>query len=143
MLGTIFSSVIATFIYTPSDGIHRSGSSAQAEGDVEHIRTPIRYFDQSFKRLDYEPLHQRYGHPAPDDRRSQAIPQVLMSFIRSAISMLVLSPLLTLLAVVMIFVLVFVAKFIGDSGKYFVRQRIGLANVTRFCGGADERTAGG
>jgi len=67
---------------------------------------------------------------------SQAIPQVLMSsltIVVTFISMLVLSPLLTLLAVVMIFVLVFVARFIGgNSGKYFIRQQIDIANVTGF-----------
>ena len=49
------------------------------------------------------------------------------------ISMLVLSPLLTLLAIVVIGILVFVTKKIGgNSGKYFVRQQVSLADVTGF-----------
>ena len=67
---------------------------------------------------------------------SQAIPQALMSFftiIVTFISMLVLSPLLTLLAIVVIGILVFVTKKIGgNSGKYFVRQQVSLADVTGF-----------
>ena len=47
--------------------------------------------------------------------------------------MLLLSPLLTLLAIVVIGILVFVTKKIGgNSGKYFVRQQISLADVTGF-----------
>ena len=67
---------------------------------------------------------------------SQAIPQALMSFftiIVTFISMLLLSPLLTLLAIVVIGILVFVTKKIGgNSGKYFVRQQVSLADVTGF-----------
>ena len=47
--------------------------------------------------------------------------------------MLVLSPLLTVLAVVMIFVMFLVARKLGgNSGKYFVRQQIDLADVTGY-----------
>ena len=47
--------------------------------------------------------------------------------------MLILSPLLTVLAVVMIGVLLLVTKKIGgNSGKYFVRQQKSLADVTGF-----------
>ena len=49
------------------------------------------------------------------------------------ISMLVLRPLLTLLAIVVIGMLVFFTKKIGgNSGKYFVRQQVSLADVTGF-----------
>ncbi len=67
---------------------------------------------------------------------SQAIPQMLMSaltIVVTFISMMLLSPLLTILAIAMIFVLVIVAKVIGgNSGKYFVRQQIDIANITGF-----------
>ena len=47
--------------------------------------------------------------------------------------MLILSPVLTVLAVVMIGVLLFVTKKIGgNSGKFFVRQQIALADVTGY-----------
>ena len=49
------------------------------------------------------------------------------------ISMLVLSPLLTILAVLIIGLMIFVTKKIGgNSGKYFVRQQKSLADVTGF-----------
>ena len=67
---------------------------------------------------------------------SQSIPQALMSFftiIVTFIAMLVLSPLLTLLAVAVIGILILVTKAIGgNSGKYFVRQQVALADVTGF-----------
>ena len=67
---------------------------------------------------------------------NQSIPQVLMSvltIIVTFISMLVLSPLLTILAVLMIMLMFFVSRFItGNSGKYFIRQQIDLADVTGF-----------
>ena len=67
---------------------------------------------------------------------SQAIPQALMSFftiIVTFISMVALSPLLTILAVAVIFVMTFVTRKIGgNSGKYFVSQQMSLADVTGF-----------
>ena len=49
------------------------------------------------------------------------------------ISMVALSPILTVLAVIMIFLLIFVAKTIGgNSGKYFLKQQIAIANITGF-----------
>ncbi len=49
------------------------------------------------------------------------------------ISMLILSPLLTILAVLIIGLMIFVTKKIGgNSGKYFVRQQKSLADVTGF-----------
>ena len=49
------------------------------------------------------------------------------------ISMMVLSPLLTVLAVAVIFVMIFVTNKIGgNSGKYFVSQQMSLADVTGF-----------
>lgn len=47
--------------------------------------------------------------------------------------MLILSPLLTILAVLIIGLMIFVTKKIGgNSGKYFVRQQKSLADVTGF-----------
>ena len=114
-----------------------------AQGTLKRIRDemfekmqslPIRYFDththgdiMSLYTNDTDTLRQMI---------SQAIPQALMSFftiIVTFISMLLLSPLLTLLAIVVIGILVFVTKKIGgNSGKYFVRQQISLADVTGF-----------
>ena len=113
------------------------------QGTLRNLRTklfthmeslPISYFDthphgdiMSVYTNDVDTLRQMI---------SQAIPQVLMSFftiIVTFISMLLLSPLLTLLAIVVIGILVFVTKKIGgNSGKYFVRQQVSLADVTGF-----------
>ena len=113
------------------------------QGTLRNLRTklfthmeslPISYFDthphgdiMSVYTNDVDTLRQMI---------SQAIPQALMSFftiIVTFISMLVLSPLLTLLAIVVIGILVFVTKKIGgNSGKYFVRQQVSLADVTGF-----------
>ena len=47
--------------------------------------------------------------------------------------MLLLSPLLTILAVVIIFIMLKVTNKIGsNSGKYFIRQQVSLADVTGF-----------
>ena len=67
---------------------------------------------------------------------SQAIPQAMMAFftiIVTFISMVALSPVLTILAVVVIGIMIAVTKAIGgNSGKYFVRQQKSLADVTGF-----------
>ena len=137
VLGCIFLvGVIATFIYTRMMVFIGQGVLKRVRDDMfEHMQTlPIRYFDQntngsvmSLYTNDTDTLRQMI---------SQAIPQALMSFftiIVTFISMLVLSPLLTLLAIVVIGILVFVTKKIGgNSGKYFVRQQVSLADVTGF-----------
>ena len=101
----------------------------------EHMQTlPIRYFDEhtngsvmSLYTNDTDTLRQMIN---------QSIPQVLMAsftVVVTFIAMLVLSPLLTVLAVVMIFVMFLVARKLGgNSGKYFVRQQIDLADVTGY-----------
>ncbi len=101
----------------------------------EHMQTlPIRYFDEhtngsvmSLYTNDTDTLRQMIN---------QSIPQVLMAsftVIVTFIAMLVLSPLLTVLAVAMIFVMFLVARKLGgNSGKYFVRQQIDLADVTGY-----------
>ena len=101
----------------------------------EHMQTlPIRYFDQNTNGS----IMSLYTNDTDTLRQmiNQSIPQVLMSLLTiivTFISMLALSPLLTILAVVMIGVLLLVTKKIGgNSGKYFVRQQLDIADVTGF-----------
>ena len=101
----------------------------------EHMQTlPIRYFDQNTNGS----IMSLYTNDTDTLRQmiSQSIPQALMSFftiIVTFISMLILSPLLTILAVLIIGLMIFVTKKIGgNSGKYFVRQQKSLADVTGF-----------
>ena len=137
VLGCIFlMGVIATFIYTRLMVYIGQGVLKKVRDDMfEHMQTlPIRHFDQntngsvmSLYTNDTDTLRQMI---------SQSIPQALMSFftiIVTFISMVVLSPLLTILAVLVIGVMLFVTKKIGgNSGKYFVRQQKSLADVTGF-----------
>lgn len=101
----------------------------------EHMQTlPIRYFDQNTNGS----IMSLYTNDTDTLRQmiNQSIPQVLMSAITvvvTFIAMLILSPILTILAIAMIFVLFLVARKLGgNSGKYFVRQQIDLADVTGF-----------
>ena len=101
----------------------------------EHMQTlPIRYFDQNTNGS----IMSLYTNDTDTLRQmiNQSIPQVLMSTLTvvvTFIAMLVHSPLLTVLAVVMIFVMFLVARKLGgNSGKYFIRQQLDLANVTGF-----------
>ena len=137
VLGTIFlCGVIATFVYSRLVVTIGQGVLKRVRDEMfEHMqKLPIRYFDQntngsimSLYTNDTDPLRQMIN---------QSIPQVLMSvltIIVTFISMLVLSPLLTILAVLMIALMFFVSRFItGNSGKYFIRQQIDLADVTGF-----------
>ncbi|WP_420806784.1 ABC transporter ATP-binding protein [Massilioclostridium coli] len=137
VLGTIFLlGVIGTFVYTRLMVNIGQGVLKRVRDDMfEHMQTlPIRYFDQhtngsimSLYTNDTDTLRQMIA---------QALPQVLMSLITivvTFISMLVLSPLLTILAVVMIGILILVTKKIGGkSGKYFIKQQMDIADVTGF-----------
>lgn len=137
VLGTIFLlGVIGTFVYTRlMVNIGQSVLKRVRDDMFEHMQTlPIRYFDQhtngsimSLYTNDTDTLRQMIA---------QALPQVLMSLITivvTFISMLVLSPLLTILAVVMIGILILVTKKIGGkSGKYFIKQQMDIADVTGF-----------
>ena len=137
VLGCIFLlGVVSTFIYTRMMVYIGQGVLKKGRDDMfEHMQTlPIRYFDQrtngsrmSLYTNDTDTLRQMI---------SQAIPQALMSFftiIVTFISMVALSPLLTILAVAVIFVMTFVTRKIGgNSGKYFVSQQMSLADVTGF-----------
>ena len=114
VLGCIFLvGVIATFIYTRMMVYIGQGVLKRVRDDMfEHMQTlPIRYFDQNTNGS----IMSLYTNDTDTLRQmiSQAIPQALMSFftiIVTFISMLLLSPLLTLLAIVVIGILVFVTK---------------------------------
>nr|WP_317449910.1 ABC transporter ATP-binding protein [uncultured Sellimonas sp.] len=137
VLGAIFlAGVISTFIYTRLMVTIGQGVLKQVRDDMfEHMqKLPIRYFDQNTNGS----IMSLYTNDTDTLRQmiNQSIPQVLMSSITivvTFISMVALSPLLTILAIVMIFLLVFVAKKIGgNSGKYFLKQQIAIANITGF-----------
>lgn len=137
VLGTIFlAGVISTFVYTRLMVTIGQGVLKQVRDDMfEHMqKLPIRYFDQNTNGS----IMSLYTNDTDTLRQmiNQSIPQVLMSSITivvTFISMVALSPILTVLAVVMIFLLVFVAKTIGgNSGKYFLKQQIAIANITGF-----------
>ena len=137
VLGCIFLvGVIATFTYTRMMVYIGQGVLKKVRDDMfEHMQTlPIRYFDQNTNGS----IMSLYTNDTDTLRQmiSQAIPQALMSFftiVVTFISMLVLSPLLTVLAVLIIGVLISATKAIGaNSGKYFIRQQMALADVTGF-----------
>ena len=137
VLGSIFlMGVIATFTYTRLMVYIGQGVLKKVRDDMfEHMQTlPIRYFDQNTNGS----IMSLYTNDTDTLRQmiNQSIPQALMSFftiIVTFISMLILSPLLTILAVLIIGLMIFVTKKIGgNSGKYFVRQQKSLADVTGF-----------
>ena len=137
VLGCIFLvGVVSTIVYTRMMVTIGQGVLKQVRDDMfEHMQTlPIRYFDQNTNGS----IMSLYTNDTDTLRQmiNQSIPQALMSFftiIVTFISMLILSPLLTVLAVVMIGVLLLVTKKIGgNSGKFFVRQQIALADVTGY-----------
>ncbi len=137
VLGTIFlCGVIATFIYSRMMVVIGQGVLKRVRDEMfEHMqKLPIRYFDQnttgsimSLYTNDTDTLRQMIN---------QSIPQVLMSsftIVVTFVSMLVLSPILTVLAIVMIGVMILVSRVVaGNSGKYFIRQQLDLASVTGF-----------
>ena len=137
VLACIFiAGVLATFTYTRLMVYIGQGVLKRVRDDMfEHMQTlPIRYFDErtngsimSLYTNDTDALRQMI---------SQAIPQALMSLftiIVTFISMLVLSPILTVLAFVVSGMMMKVrGKIGGNSGKYFVKQQNSLADVTGF-----------
>ena len=137
VLGCIFLlGVIATFIYSRMMVVIGQGVLKKVRDEMfEHMQTlPIRYFDQNTNGS----IMSLYTNDTDTLRQmiNQSIPQVLMSLftvIVTFISMLVLSPILTVLAVLIILLMVFVSgKVGGNSGKFFVRQQVDLANITGF-----------
>ena len=137
VLGCIFAAgVIATFVYTRMMVFIGQGVLKRVRDDMfEHMQTlPIRYFDQNTNGS----IMSLYTNDTDTLRQmiSQAIPQAMMAFftiIVTFISMVALSPVLTILAVVVIGIMITVTKAIGgNSGKYFIRQQKSLADVTGF-----------
>ena len=137
VLACIFmAGVLASFLYTRLMVVIGQGVLKRVRDEMfEHMqKLPIRYFDpntngsiMSLYTNDTDTLRQMIN---------QSIPQVLMSaftIVVTFIAMVALSPILTLLAVLVIGVMILVAKFIGgNSGKYFIRQQLDLANITGF-----------
>ena len=137
VLACIFAlGVVATFLYTRTMVVIGQGVLKRVRDEMfEHMQTlPIRYFDQNTNGS----IMSLYTNDTDTLRQmiNQSIPQVLMSalmIIVTFIAMLVLSPILTLLAIVIILLMIAVSRFIGgNSGKYFIRQQLDLANITGF-----------
>lgn len=137
ILACIFlSGVIASFIYTRLMVVIGQGVLKRVRDEMfEHMqKLPIRYFDRNTNGS----IMSLYTNDTDTLRQmiNQSIPQVLMAsltIVVTFIAMLVLSPILTVLAVIMIGLMTLIARFIGgNSGKYFIRQQIDLADVTGF-----------
>ena len=137
ILGVIFVlGILASFAYSRLMVKIGQGVLKRVRDEMfEHMQTlPIRYFDQNTNGS----IMSLYTNDTDTLRQmiNQSIPQVLMSaftIIVTFIAMLVLSPLLTILAVVIIFIMAIVAKKLtGGSGKYFLSQQRDLADVTGF-----------
>ena len=122
--------VIASFVYNRMMVIIGQGVLKKVRDEMfEHMQTlPIRYFDQNTNGS----IMSLYTN----DTDTLSIPQVLMSsftIVVTFISMVALSPILTVLAVLVILLMILVARFVGgNSGKYFIRQQIDLADVTGY-----------
>ena len=136
VLGTIFLiGVIATFTYTRmmvyiGQGVLKKCATI-CLSTCRHCRSAT--FDQNTNGS----IMSLYTNDTDTLRQmiSQAIPQALMSFftiVVTFISMLVLSPLLTVLAVLIIGVLISATKAIGANRmeNIFIRQQMALADVT-------------
>ena len=137
VLACIFmAGVLASFLYTRLMVVIGQGVLKRVRDEMfEHMqKLPSRYFDQNTNGS----IMSLYTNDTDTLRQmiNQSIPQVLMSaftIVVTFIAMVALSPILTLLAVLVIGVMILVAKFIGgNSGKYFIRQQLDLANITGF-----------
>ena len=137
VLACIFmAGVLASFLYTRLMVVIGQGVLKRVRDEMfEHMqKLPIRYFDQNTNGS----IMSLYTNDTDTLRQmiNQSIPQVLMSaftIVVTFIAMVALSPILTLLAVLVIGVMIVVAKFIvGNSGKYFMRLQLDLANITGF-----------
>ena len=129
VLGTIFVfGIIASFVYNRLMVNIGQGVLKKVRDEMfEHMQTlPISYFDKNT----HGSIMSLYTNDTDTLRQmiSQAIPQVLMSaftIVVTFISMVALSPLLTIFAVLMIVVMTFVSRKIGgNSGKYFMKQQM-------------------
>lgn len=144
ILGCVFFvSFIASFVYNRLMVTIGQGVLKQVRDEMfEKMQTlPIKYFDSnsngsimSLYTSDTDALRQMID---------QSIPQVLLSGITifaTFISMLVLSPMLTILAFFVVIVLLVVTRGIaGRSGKYFMAQQRNVASMTGFI---EERFSG-
>ena len=137
VLACIFAlGVIASFIYSRMMVVIGQGVLKKVRDEMfEHMQTlPIRYFDQNTNGS----IMSLYTNDTDTLRQmiNQSIPQVLMSsftIVVTFISMVALSPILTILAVVIILLMILIARFVGgNSGKYFIRQQVDLANITGY-----------
>ncbi len=137
VLACIFAlGVIASFIYSRMMVVIGQGVLKKVRDEMfEHMQTlPIRYFDQNTNGS----IMSLYTNDTDTLRQmiNQSIPQVLMSsftIVVTFISMVALSPILTILAVVIILLMILIARFVGgNSGKFFIRQQVDLANITGY-----------
>ena len=148
VLGTIFMcGVIATFVYSRLMVVIGQGVLKRVRDEMfAHMQTlPIRYFDQNTNGS----IMSLYTNDTDTLRQmiNQSIPQVLMSVFTitvTFISMLVLSPILTVLAVLMIVLMFFVSKDRIRSQRTLLHpSAAGSGQHHRFRGRTDERTARG
>ena len=137
ILGIIFAtSVIASFTYNRImvDVGQSTLKKIKDEMFGKMQSLPISYFDKqtdgsimALYTTDSDALRQMI---------EQSTPQVMLSIVTIAatfISMLILSPILTVLAVFVVMALLFVTKNIaGKSAKYFVLQQQNIASLTGF-----------
>src|SRR5699024_7876684 len=113
--------VIASFLYSRMMVVIGQGVLKKVRDEMfEHMQTlPIRYFDQNTNGS----IMSLYTNDTDTLRQmiNQSIPQVLMSsftIVVTFISMVALSPILTILAVVIILLMILIARFVGgNSGK--------------------------
>ena len=128
--------ILASLIYNRTMAFISQGILKKIRDDMfAHMQTlPIKYFDthahgdiMSCYTNDTDTLRQMI---------SQSIPQLFscsITIIGTFISMIVLSPQLTLLIIVMIFVMLKTVRKIGaQSGKYFIEQQKDLGKLNGY-----------
>lgn len=143
MGGIFLSGVAATYVKARMMVIVGQGVLKKIRDEMfQKLQTlPIRFFDEhshgtvmSLFTNDTDTLRQMIN---------QSVPQLIQSGLTIAvtfISMVVLSPMLTVLALVMLFVMSRASKFlIGKSGKYFGEQQKALGEVMGY---VEERMTG-
>ena len=137
ILGIVFAtSVIASFTYNRIMVYVGQGTLKKIKDEMfgKMQSLPISYFDKhkdgsimALYTTDSDALRQMI---------EQSTPQVMLSIVTIAatfISMLILSPILTVLAVLVLIALLFTTKNIaGKSAKYFVLQQQNIASLTGF-----------
>lgn len=137
VLGAVFlTGVAAAFVYSRLMARVSQQVLKRIRDDMfEHMQQlPVRYFDQhetgsimSLYTNDTDALRQMI---------TQSIPQILVSLLTvifTFVSMLILSPLLTVLAMLMVILLFLVTRRLGaNASKYFIRQQGNLARMTGY-----------